>query len=154
MAFGPTQILVVGFENGKSRVEILDELRRFRQHDLVCLLDLLFVSKDTDGAIFVETSELTPEEAADSGALTAALVGLGSGETGGEAMLDEDAVWYVADAIPEGTHAMIALLEHRWAIPLRDAVARAGGVALTDEWLHPEDLSAVATKLSGKPPEG
>jgi hypothetical protein len=49
----------------------------------------------------------------------------------------------VADAIPAGSIAAIALIEHRWAIPLRDAVGRAGGVALADEWVHPEDLVAL-----------
>jgi hypothetical protein len=35
--------------------------------------------------------------------------------------------------------AVVGLLEHRWAIPLRDAVARAGGKALADAWVHPDD---------------
>jgi hypothetical protein len=39
--------------------------------------------------------------------------------------------------------AAIAVIEHRWAIPLRDAVIASGGVALADEWLHPQDLVAV-----------
>ena len=29
----------------------------------------------------------------------------------------------------------------RWAVPLRDAIVRAGGKALADEWLHPSDLA-------------
>ena len=39
--------------------------------------------------------------------------------------------------------AAIAVLEHRWAIPLRDAIPAAGGTALADEWLHPQDLVAL-----------
>jgi hypothetical protein len=46
----------------------------------------------------------------------------------------------VADAIPPGMTAAIAMLEHRWAIPLRDAVLDNDGVILADEWIHPEDL--------------
>jgi hypothetical protein len=30
-------------------------------------------------------------------------------------MLDEADVWFLADAIPEGTSAAVALIEHRWA---------------------------------------
>ena len=37
----------------------------------------------------------------------------------------------------------VALIEHRWAIPLRDAIRRAGGVPLADSWIHPEDLIAI-----------
>ena len=58
-------------------------------------------------------------------------------------MFDQDEVWYLADAIPNGTSAAIALIEHRWAIPLRDKIVRAGGVALADEWIHPSDLVAI-----------
>jgi hypothetical protein len=58
----------------------------------------------------------------------------------GFAQPSED-VWYVADAIPQGASAAIALLEHRWAIPLRDAISRANGETLADAWVHPEDLA-------------
>ena len=62
-------------------------------------------------------------------------------------VFDDDEVWYIADAIPPGTTAAICLLEHRWAIPLRNAIAGAGGVALADRWLHPEDLLAAGAEI-------
>ena len=37
----------------------------------------------------------------------------------------------------------ILLIEHLWAVPLRDAIVDAGGIALADQWIHPEDLVAV-----------
>jgi hypothetical protein len=91
------------------------------------------------------------------GAIVGGLIGLGAeGEEGIEAgaaagaealegghVFDEDEVWYVTDAIPNGSAAAVALIEHRWAIPLRDAIRRAGGVALADEWIHAKDLVAV-----------
>ncbi len=39
------------------------------------------------------------------------------------------------------------MLEHRWAIPLRDALGDAGGVLLADKWLHPQDLLAVGAEI-------
>ena len=72
---------------------------------------------------------------------------------GDEGTLYDDAeVWYIADAIPPGMSAAIAVLEHRWAIPLRAAIERAGGVPLTDRWLHPQDLLAVGEE-SGMGPK-
>ena len=53
-------------------------------------------------------------------------------------MIPEEDAWYVADAIPNGTAAAIILLEHLWAIPLRNAIVDAGGIALADEWIHAE----------------
>ncbi|MGH2991920.1 MAG: hypothetical protein ACRDL1_00070 [Solirubrobacterales bacterium] len=77
----------------------------------------------------------------DHGAETGALTGVAEREDGHA--LDEDEVWYVADAIPNDTVAAIALLEHRWAIPLRDSILEAGGTVLSDAWVHPSDLVAI-----------
>ena len=58
-------------------------------------------------------------------------------------IFDDEDVWYAVDAIPPNTAAAIALFEHRWAIPFRDAIVRAGGFVLADEWIHAKDLVAV-----------
>ena len=47
------------------------------------------------------------------------------------------------DEIPNGSAAAIILLEHRWAIPLREAVVRANGMPIADAFIHPLDLVAV-----------
>ena len=60
----------------------------------------------------------------------------------------EDQVWYIADEIPEGTAAAIALIEHRWAIPLRSAILNAGGFLVSDAWIHPTDLVAIGLLAS------
>jgi uncharacterized membrane protein len=165
MEFGPVQMLVVGFEHGKFEGEILAELKRLREQDIIRLVDLLFVNKDDDGEIVtVELSDLSQEESMEFGALAGALVGLGAdGEEGAEAgavagaaamedgqAFSEQDVWFVADAIPPGTSAGIALIEHRWAVPLREAIERAGGVPLADEWIHPEDLIAAGAEAAGR----
>jgi hypothetical protein len=46
----------------------------------------------------------------------------------------------VADTIEPGSAAAIALIEHVWAVPLRAAIAKAGGVPVSDAWVHPLDL--------------
>jgi uncharacterized membrane protein len=165
MEFGPVQMLVVGFEHGKFEGEILAELKRLREQDIIRLVDLLFVNKDDDGVIAsVELSDLSQEESMEFGALAGALIGLGAaGEQGAEAgavagavamedgqAFSEQDVWFVADAIPPGTSAGIALIEHRWAVPLREAIERAGGVPLADEWIHPEDLVAAGAEAAGR----
>jgi hypothetical protein len=91
------------------------------------------------------------------GAIAGALIGFGAaGEEGAEVgvelgdkdeLYDDTEVWYIADSIPPGTTAAIVILEHRWAIPLRNAIANAGGVALADKWLHPQDLLAIGAEL-------
>jgi hypothetical protein len=34
---------------------------------------------------------------------------------------------------------VVALIEHRWAIPLRDAVQQSGGAVLADAWIDPQN---------------
>jgi hypothetical protein len=46
------------------------------------------------------------------------------------------------------------LIEHRWAIPLRNKLVEAGGVALADEWIHPADLVAIGAIASPSGPSG
>jgi uncharacterized membrane protein len=163
MALGPVQILVIGYgADAQFAGAALDELKRLTEHDVVRLVDLLFVHKNEDGS--VEKVELTDvHELAKLGAVAGALIGFGAaGEEGAEvgalagatgaveegSVFDEAEVWYVADAIPEGMSAAIAVIEHRWAIPLRDAVIASGGVALADEWLHPQDLLALGVEAA------
>jgi uncharacterized membrane protein len=158
MAIGPVQMLVVGFDEPKFKGEVLEELRRLKEEDIIRLIDLAVVRKDDEGNIeTLHTSDLSEDEAMEFGAYVGALIGLGAaGEEGAEAgavagaealadqqVFDDDQVWYVADAIPNGTAAGVALIEHRWAIPLRDAIARAGGIPLADEWIHATDLVAI-----------
>ena len=52
---------------------------------------------------------------------------------------DEDA-WDVLEEIPNDSAAALVLIEHHWAIPLRDAVARAGGFRISDGFISPLDL--------------
>ena len=154
MDFGPVQLLVVGFEDGKFEGEIIAELRRLREHDIIRLVDLLFVAKDEAGEVVeLEQSDLSAEESVEFGALAGALLGLGAdGEEGAElgaelgaeaaaegSLLGGEDSWYLVDAIPPaGSSVAIALIEHRWAVPLRDAIQSAGGEALVDTWVHPE----------------
>jgi uncharacterized membrane protein len=158
MTFGPVQMLVVGFDTDEFTGKIREELKRLKDADVVRVIDLLAVRKSEDGELeILQESDLTKDEATEFGALIGALVGFGQGgeeeatiaAVAGAAELedghvfDDAEVWYLGDAIPPGSAAAIALLEHRWAIPLRDKIIEAGGVALADEWIHPRDLIAV-----------
>jgi uncharacterized membrane protein len=156
--FGPVQMLVLEFDRTRFEGEIAPELDRLKEAGVIRLIDLLFVRKPKGGEVEIaRRSDLNEDEAMDFGALVGALVGLGTGDedraltaavAGAEEFADghlfsDSEVWYLADAIPEGKSAAIALIEHRWAIPLRDKIIDAGGIALADEWVHPADLVAI-----------
>jgi uncharacterized membrane protein len=158
MAIGPVQLLVLGFSHPDFQGGIRGELDRLRDNDLVRVIDALAVQKDADGNVTtLHDSQLTGDQQAAFGALVGGLIGLGAAgeegfeigaERGAEAVaerggvFDEDA-WDVLAEIPEDSAAMLILLEHRWAIPLRDAIAQAGGFRLASEFISPLDLVAL-----------
>jgi uncharacterized membrane protein len=157
MAVGPVQLIVLGFNHPDFHGEIINELERLRKSDTIRVIDALAVHKDADGNIEVaHLSNLTMDEAVELGSKIGALIGLGiEGEAGAElgaeagaeaaaqggvqVFSDQDA-WDVLDDIPNDSAAALLLLEHNWAVPLRNAIARAGGFRLSDGFISPLDL--------------
>ena len=157
MAIGPVQLIILGFDHPDFHGEVIAELERLRESDMVRVIDSIAVYKDADGELEVEhLSNLTEQEAIELGSKIGALIGLGvEGEEGMEAgavMGAEQAAadgirvfagaedWDVLGDIPNDCAAALILLEHHWAVPLRDAIARAGGFRISDGFISPLDL--------------
>jgi uncharacterized membrane protein len=159
MAIGPVQLIVLGFTRPDFHGEIIAELERLRASDMVRVIDALAVHKDADGAIEVaHLSNMTSDQAIELGTVVGALVGLGvEGEdgmaagavagaeaaAGGATAFTDEQAWDVLGEIPNDSAAALILLEHHWAVPIRDAVARAGGFRISDGFISPLDLVAV-----------
>jgi uncharacterized membrane protein len=160
MAIGPVQLIVLGFNHPNFHGEVIAELERLHENGMVRVIDSLAVYKDADGDLEVEhLSNLTQEEAIELGSKIGALIGLGiDGEEGleaGAAAGAEEAAeeginvfgdadeWDVLEDIPNDSAAALILLEHHWAVPLRDAIARANGFRISDGFISPLDLVAI-----------
>jgi hypothetical protein len=125
----------------------------------VRVIDMLVVRKDSLGNVMTTTaSDLDFEEATEFGSYVGSLAGYkSSGEAGrdygaiaGAAELadghvfDETDVFRVTQSLPLDTSAALVLIEHRWAVSLLDAVDRAGGVELSNDWLKADDVLTIA----------
>jgi uncharacterized membrane protein len=159
MAIGPVQLIVLGFNHPNFHGEVIAELERLRASDTVRVIDALAVYKDPAGELEVEhLSNLTQDEAIELGTKIGALIGLGiDGEEGVEAGAEAGAEmaaeginffgdadeWDVLGDIPNDSAAALILLEHHWAVPLRDAIARAGGFRVSDGFISPLDLVGI-----------
>jgi uncharacterized membrane protein len=160
VAIGPVQLIVLGFNHPDFHGEVIAELQRLRDNDTVRVIDSIVVYKDTNGELETEhLSNLSEQEAIELGSKIGALIGLGvEGEEGMEAgalagaeeaaaeginVFGDADEWDVLEDIPNDSAAALILLEHHWAVPLRDAIARAGGFRISDGFISPLDLVAI-----------
>jgi uncharacterized membrane protein len=160
MAIGPVQLIVLGFNHPDFHGEVIAELERLHENGMVRVIDSIAVYKDADGDLEVEhLSNLTQDEAIELGSKIGALIGLGvegeegmeAGAVAGAAQAAEEGInvfgdaeeWDVLEDIPNDSAAALILLEHHWAVPLRDAIARANGFRISDGFISPLDLVAI-----------
>ena len=161
MAIGPVQLLVLGFKSPDFHGQIIEELEKLRESDAVRVIDSLAVYKDAVGGIeIMHLSNLSKDEAIEFGSKVAALIGLGiegeegmeagallgaeaAAESGGVEVFDDDLAWDVLEDIPNDSAAALLLIEHHWAVPLRDAIFQAGGFRLSDGFISPLDLVGI-----------
>ena len=159
--FGPIQIWTFAFDGNRFSGEILPELDRLKDADVIRLIDLLVVRKDAAGRVATVTaSDLDWEEATSFGAVIGGLIGLGvDGEEGAKIgamagaleladghILSDRTRDELVEVIPPNTTSAIALVEHVWAKPLKAAIVRAGGMEIDNDWLRLDDLVALGLR--------
>src|SRR5207302_5356561 len=138
ITLGPLEYLVVGFEGNRVTGQILSELRAAREKGIIRVVDLFVLKKDENGDVTsIELSDLSGEEAEQFGSLAGDIMGL---------LAPED-IEQTAAYIPNNSTAGLLLLEHTWAIGLKEAIKNAGGVAVAGGLVAPEVLQAVEEDL-------
>jgi hypothetical protein len=148
------QILLIGIDAEGADEMLAAELQDLRTQEGVRILDALYVRRGYDD----EVRRLDSLDAdAHSGGLVEALLVVDPAEPEPPAerrlrigSRGEDA-WFLADRLPCGAAAAILLIEHRWAIPLREAAAEFEAEIFGDAWVHPRDLAAARLRASGQP---
>jgi len=161
--FGPVQMLTVAFDGSQFKGEILPELEKLKKAGIVRIVDLLLVRKDELGNVMVTTaSDLDWQEAVSFGSYVGALAGYaaagpagiekgamaGAAELADGHLFDQDDVFRVTQALPNHMSAVLVLIEHLWAKPMLEAVDRAGGIELTNDWIRPEEVVSVVHRAA------
>ncbi len=164
MTYGPMQLTVIAFDNDEVIGGLLDELDRVREFGIIRLIDFLFVTKDAEGDISaLEVTDLDEEERMEFGAVVGGLIGLGAAGVEGalegaiagalavaeyDFGLTAEEIEEIADRIPRGSSALIALFEHTWAIRLKEYIIDSGGVLVAQGLIHPSALVEVGAELA------
>jgi uncharacterized membrane protein len=162
----PVQLVVIGFPpSAEFKGEIIRALSDLRGRGVIRLIDALFVRKDAQGNISgsMRESDLSLHQRELLGAIVGGLLGLvAGGDEESEALgatlaaqaVADNAFGFgigdlqnVKDQIPAGSAALVLLIEHLWALELKQAVRNAGGVPVTQGFLTPEALFMVGAEV-------
>jgi len=121
MAFGPVDIVIIGFPGNKFSGQIVPALQELVQNRTVRIIDLLFVIKDADGVVTtIEAADLDPVDGA-------AFLEIDVVQAG--ALNHEDAD-EVSEDLPLNSSALLVAFENSWAARFVQAVAEADGFVI------------------------
>jgi DNA-binding CsgD family transcriptional regulator len=141
---GPMQLLTVAFEDGADvEARLVAEVDALQGRGVLRLLDLLVLRKGDDGTIsrlVLADSELGDLLAEVAPPEAAALLALVAG--------DEAETRALAESLAPGGLLVFLLVEHRWARPLFDAIAAAGGVLVDDGFMTDQAQARVGAAIT------
>ena len=156
MAIGPVQLIVLGFEHPEFHGEIIAELERLqgerhgarhrraggaqgrRRRDRGRASQQPLQGRG-DRARQQGRRADRARDRGRGGHVVGAEAGAEAAADGVSVFSDEEA-WDVIEEIPNDSAAALMLIEHHWAVPLRDAIVRAGGFRISDGFISPLDL--------------
>jgi len=135
MAFGPVDVIIIGFPGNKFSGRIAPAVMELVDSGTIRVIDLLFVSKDTDGAVTtVEASDLDPETGPSYLAIDVVQPG---------ALGPEDADEVSEDLEPNSSALLIAF-ENVWAAKVVEACRAADAVVIDQIRIPADVVEAVA----------
>jgi hypothetical protein len=126
---GPISYVIVEFPGSKMTGEGFPILLDLVDRGIIRILDLKFITKDTDGSVRgLELMDLDADGTFD----IAVFEGASSG------MIDDSDVAEAGSAIEPGSSAGVLIFENRWATPFVEALRR-GGAELVAAGYIPQD---------------
>jgi|SRR5215207_7320393 len=118
MAFGPVEMLVVKFPGNEFTGEIVPALEELVETEMIRIIDLLFVLKDSEGAVVVYEQNAWGDEVA---AVFEPLV------QSADELLSQDDAESIGVLLEPNSSAAMLLFENTWATRFATAMSNAGG---------------------------
>src|SRR5262249_28715818 len=139
-ALGPISYLIVEFPGNKMTGEGLPILVDLVDRGLIRILDLMFVTRDTDGTLVaVDVSDIDGDGELDLTIFEGASSGL----------LDDSDLADASSVIEPGSSAAIMLFENRWATGFVQALRRGGAEVVAAGYIPQDALIASLDALEG-----
>jgi hypothetical protein len=127
---GPVQVLVVDVPDPESAGAVLGSLAGLAADGPVRCVDVFECSVDDDGELAVAGRDGRPP-------LSLPLFAEEVDEV--VPVPETQEMWHLGEVVPVGGRAVVALLEHRWAVGLRDSLLAAGAALRYETWLDADD---------------
>jgi hypothetical protein len=144
MTLGPLEYVMVAFEGNRFSGEILTALHDAQDKGTIRVIDMLLIKKDVQGNVTAfELSELSEEEARPFSFLAGGLLSI----------FEPDDVELTAAEMPNNSAAGLLLIEDTWAIPLKEAILKAGAVARTGGLVAYEVQQAIEAEIEAQTAE-
>jgi hypothetical protein len=164
LRLAPCQLISMAFDNLRFEGRVRDALGRLEECGAVRIIDAALLSRTIDDDIVaIEFTGLPQGRPPRNGALVRRLLGVSPVERVptdeaalGKAMLVDSEYEYgmtaeeldtVLEDVPRRGGMAAILVEHSWALPLKQAVHDAGGYVLAQDFLSPETLVALSDQL-------
>jgi hypothetical protein len=137
---GPVQVLVVDLADPARADAVVASLSALSPDGPVRCLDVFECSVDDDGELTIAVPEgsqplslpLFAEEVDDVVPIT-----------------DAPEMWHLGEVVPPGGRAVVALLEHRWAVGLRASLLASGAALRYETWLDEDDRTRLEALMGG-----
>jgi uncharacterized membrane protein len=141
VTIGPLELVVLGFEGNNFKGEIAAAIEEAVATGAIRVIDLVAVRKDPDGnVVALEVEDVGEAVSRDFRELEGNLHDL---------LTEEDAIT-IARMLPVNTAALVALIEHTWAIKIKEAIQRAGGQLLATQRLSARLVEGVREQIEAE----
>jgi hypothetical protein len=141
VTLGPLELIVLGFEGNNFKGEIAAAIKEAVATGAIRVIDLVAVRKDPDGSVVaLEVEDVGEGATRDFQGLNGNLHDL---------LTEEDAIT-IARLLPVNTAALVALIEHTWAIKIKEAIQRAGGELLASQRLSARLVEGVREQIEAE----
>jgi len=157
MTIGPLQLVLIQLDDELRTLPISQELKAVRRQHIIRLVDMLYLTRDMQGTVhFKEVSDLSDVEKVEYGTLLKGLLSMraayntaADADKVAEAFslaennfgITSEQVQKIAEDIPNGASALLALFEHTWALRLKEAIINAGGHLIMQGLIDPSVLA-------------
>jgi len=163
MTIGPLQLVLIKLDDEERTLPISNELKAVRKQHIIRLIDMLYLTRDMEGVVhFKEVSDLSDLEKVEYGTVLKGLLSMraayntaADADKVAEAFslaennfgITSEQVQKIAEGVPNGASALLALFEHTWALRLKEAIINAGGHLIMHGLLDPSVLALGGTTL-------